>query len=120
VPSVEPLMQALSQHPGAGRIQVHQERRGPDFVRSCADSITLNCIAPGHVGGSGMSLVTARPLPGPEQERHRVDTENQMLEPRRMVAPEEVAGALLYLVGPYAGRVTGTVMHVNGGSYLPA
>ncbi len=85
-----------------------------------AHGITLNCIAPGHVSGSGMSLVIGQPRPGREQEQHRVDTENQILEPRRMVTPEEIAGALLYLVGPHAERVTGTVMHVNGGSYLPA
>ena len=82
--------------------------------------ITVNCIAPGHVSGSGMSLVIGQPMPTPEQEQHRIDTENQILEPRRMVTPQEIAGALLYLVGPHAERVTGTVMHVNGGSYLPA
>jgi 3-oxoacyl-[acyl-carrier protein] reductase len=85
-----------------------------------ADGITLNCVAPGHVSGSGMGLVIGQPLPSREREQHRIDTENQILEPRRMVTPEEIAGAVLYLVGPYAARVTGTVMHVNGGSYLPA
>jgi 3-oxoacyl-[acyl-carrier protein] reductase len=85
-----------------------------------AAGITLNCIAPGHVSGGGMSLVIGQPLPSREREQHRIDTENQILEPRRMVTPEEIAGAVLYLVGPYADRVTGTVMHVNGGSYLPA
>jgi 3-oxoacyl-[acyl-carrier protein] reductase len=82
--------------------------------------ITLNCVAPGHVSGPGMSLASGLPIPSPEQIQHRIDTENQILEPRRMVSPDEIAGAVLYLVGPYADRVTGTVMHVNGGSYLPA
>ena len=85
-----------------------------------ADGITLNCIAPGHVSGSGIGLVHGHPMPTPEQEQHRIDTEHQILEPHRMVTPEEIAGAVLYLVGPYAERVTGAVMHVNGGSYLPA
>jgi NAD(P)-dependent dehydrogenase (short-subunit alcohol dehydrogenase family) len=67
-----------------------------------------------------MSLARGLPMPTPEQESQRVATENQILEPRRMVTPAEIAGAVLYLVGPYAERVTGTVMHVNGGSYLPA
>ncbi len=85
-----------------------------------ADGITLNCIAPGHVSGSGIGLVQGHPMPTPEQERQRINTEHQILEPHRMVTPEEIAGAVLYLVGPYAERVTGAVMHVNGGSYLPA
>jgi NAD(P)-dependent dehydrogenase (short-subunit alcohol dehydrogenase family) len=85
-----------------------------------ADGITINCVAPGHVSGSGLGLAGGYPLPSPEQEQHRIDTEGQILEPHRMVTPQEIAGAVLYLVGPYAGRVTGTVMHVNGGSYLPA
>jgi 3-oxoacyl-[acyl-carrier protein] reductase len=85
-----------------------------------ADGITINCIAPGHVSGSGMGLASGHSLPSPDQEQHRIDTEGQILEPYRMVTPQEIAGAVLYLVGPYAGRVTGTVMHVNGGSHLPA
>jgi NAD(P)-dependent dehydrogenase (short-subunit alcohol dehydrogenase family) len=82
--------------------------------------ITVNCIAPGHVSGSGMSLASGLPVPSRQDIEQRIDTENQILEPHRMVTPEEIAGAVLYLVGPYAERVTGTVMHVNGGSYLPA
>jgi NAD(P)-dependent dehydrogenase (short-subunit alcohol dehydrogenase family) len=85
-----------------------------------SDGITVNCIAPGHVSGSGMSLASGLPVPSRQDIQQRIDTENQILEPRRMVTPEEIAGAVLYLVGPYAERVTGTVMHVNGGSYLPA
>jgi 3-oxoacyl-[acyl-carrier protein] reductase len=84
------------------------------------DGITVNCIAPGHVSGYGMGLASGLPAPTPEQIQRRVDTESQVLEPRRMVTPEEIAGAVLYLVGPYAERVTATTMHVNGGSYLPA
>jgi 3-oxoacyl-[acyl-carrier protein] reductase len=84
------------------------------------DGITINCVAPGHVSGSGMSLVRGRPMATAEEERQRVESEQQILEPRRMVTPEEIAGAVMYLVGPHAARVTGTVMHVNGGSYLPA
>ena len=85
-----------------------------------ADGITLNCVAPGHVSGSGIGLPYGQAVPTPEEERARVVSEHQILEPQRMVRPEEIAGAVLYLVGPHAERVTGTVMHVNGGSYLPA
>ena len=84
------------------------------------DGITVNCVAPGHTRGSGIGLPYGHPVPTPEEEKQRVGTEGQILEPQRMVEPEEIAGAALYLVGPHAARVTGTVMHVNGGSYLPS
>ncbi len=82
--------------------------------------ITVNCIAPGHVGDSGMGLAEGRPRPSDEELSQRIATEGQLVEPKRFVEPTEIAGALLYFVGPYSARVTGTVAHVNGGSYLPA
>jgi NAD(P)-dependent dehydrogenase (short-subunit alcohol dehydrogenase family) len=33
----------------------------------------------------------------------------------RLLKPEEIAGALLYLVSPAAGFVTGTAVAVDGG-----
>ena len=30
-----------------------------------------------------------------------------------------MAAAVLYFCGPYSGHVTGTTLHVNGGSYMP-
>jgi 3-oxoacyl-[acyl-carrier protein] reductase len=89
-------------------------------IETGSHGITVNCIAPGHVSDSGMNLVIGQPLRTREEEQHLAEIENQIIEPRRIVTPEEIAGALLYFVGPYAARVTGTVMHVNGGSYLPA
>jgi len=79
--------------------------------------ITVNAIAPGLVSGSGMlaggGAMTA------EEEAAASDAEGQVL-PLRYARPQEVAGALLYLVGPHSDRVTGMVMHVNSGSYFPA
>jgi 3-oxoacyl-[acyl-carrier protein] reductase len=77
--------------------------------------ITVNAIAPGLVSGSGMFGEV--PVMSPEDERKASEAEGQVL-PLRYVRPDEIAGALLYLVGPHAERVTGTVLHVNSGSYF--
>jgi 2-hydroxycyclohexanecarboxyl-CoA dehydrogenase len=42
-----------------------------------------------------------------------------MTTPMRPVYPEEVAGAVDYLVGPDAAIVTGTTINVNGGMVMP-
>jgi 3-oxoacyl-[acyl-carrier protein] reductase len=81
--------------------------------------ITVNCIAPGLVTGSGMGY-RGGIQPAPEQRQRQIQNEGQLVEPIREVHPDEIAGAVLYLVGPYSERVTGMVIHVNGGSYLPA
>lgn len=39
--------------------------------------------------------------------------------PARPVYPEEVAGAVAYLVGPDSASVTGTTINVNGGMVMP-
>jgi 3-oxoacyl-[acyl-carrier protein] reductase len=79
--------------------------------------ITVNVVAPGQVSGTGM--LADRPPLTPEEEARLGQAEGQVLPPRH-VRPDEIAGAVLYLVGPYSERVTGTVLHVNGGSYFPA
>lgn len=35
------------------------------------------------------------------------------------IQPDEIAGTLLYLVGPHSGRTSGMVVHMNGGCYFP-
>jgi NAD(P)-dependent dehydrogenase (short-subunit alcohol dehydrogenase family) len=80
-----------------------------------AFGITVNAIAPGLVSGTGMDPLLR--VLTPEEERMAGEAEGQVLPPRH-VRPDEMAGAFLYLVGPYSDRVTGTVMHVNGGSYF--
>jgi len=82
--------------------------------------ITVNCVAPGLVSGSGMAPSPNRPAQSPEARQRAIQGEGQLIQPVRDVTPDEIAGAVLYLVSPSAARVTGTVLHVNGGSYLPA
>ncbi len=37
----------------------------------------------------------------------------------RLATAEEVAGAVLYLAGPASSYVTGTILHIDGGLFLP-
>ena len=37
----------------------------------------------------------------------------------RLATPDEIAAAILYLAGPSAGYVTGTILHIDGGLFLP-
>ena len=37
----------------------------------------------------------------------------------RLATPEEIADAVVYLCGPSAGFITGTILHVDGGLFLP-
>jgi len=39
---------------------------------------------------------------------------------QRLGRPEEIAHALLYLLGPAAGYITGQTVHVNGGTHMAA
>ena len=81
-------------------------------------NITVNCVAPGLVEGSGMSGDPELNKPSPEEMLERSQNEGQALYPQRYITPAEIAGTWLYLVGPNAARVTGVTLHVNGGSYF--
>ncbi|TDC84238.1 SDR family oxidoreductase [Micromonospora sp. KC606] len=74
------------------------------------DGVTVNVVAPGYVAdteffGDGMTA-----------ERHaRLVTQTLV---GRAGLPNDIAGAVRYLVSPGAGYVTGQVIGVNGGSVL--
>jgi 3-oxoacyl-[acyl-carrier protein] reductase len=68
-------------------------------------NITVNCVAPGYM----------------ETEMTKGIDVHQMASIRRraplgLAEPEDAAGAVAYLLGPEAGRITGTVVTVDGGS----
>jgi NAD(P)-dependent dehydrogenase (short-subunit alcohol dehydrogenase family) len=70
-----------------------------------ADGITVNAVAP------GLTLVEATEyVPA---ERHRLYVEGRAIQ--RAQVPEDVCGAVLYLLSDAAGFVTGQLLAVNGG-----
>ena len=67
--------------------------------------ILVNAVAPGLIA----TVMTAE-LP--------LDKLKPLIPLRRAGTPEEVAGAVGFLLGPKAGYITGQVLAVNGGLYM--
>src|SRR5205823_489172 len=70
--------------------------------------MTVNAVAPGRID---TDMTRAR---GEEQRRALLE----QVPMGRLGAPEEVAGAVLFLVSPQADYITGETLHVNGGMYM--
>jgi 3-oxoacyl-[acyl-carrier protein] reductase len=83
------------------------------FTRSLARevasrNVTVNCVAPGYI-----DTEMTRALD--EGVRRRLA---ESIPLGRLGRPEDVAAAVLFLCGPGAGYITGSVLHVNGGMYM--
>lgn len=84
-----------------------------------APGIRANAVAPGAVrtdflrGGTGRLDAPGDPV--------RVDPEPYIrtVPMGRMAEPEDVAGPILFLLGPASAFVTGQVLHINGGTLTP-
>ena len=73
-----------------------------------AYGINVNCIRPGWVDTDA----TAK---APEEVRARAKQEIPL---GRTGKPEDIAGAVLFLVSPYADYITGQAIDVNGGLFM--
>jgi 3-oxoacyl-[acyl-carrier protein] reductase len=69
--------------------------------------VTVNAVAPGYIA-------TAMTEGLPEAVKKAF---LEMIPMKRMGAPEEVAGAVKFLLSDQAAYITGQVIHVNGGMY---
>ncbi|RVT84431.1 SDR family oxidoreductase [Rhodobacteraceae bacterium CCMM004] len=82
-----------------------------------APAVRVNAVAPGAVdtaflrGGTGRAAADA---PTVDTSAYAAATPMG-----RMAVPEDVVGPILFLLGPDAGFVTGQVVWVNGGNYMP-
>jgi NAD(P)-dependent dehydrogenase (short-subunit alcohol dehydrogenase family) len=71
--------------------------------------ISVTVVAPGYVETD----MAAEALAGPQGDARRAESPMG-----RVARPEEVAAAVLFLASPEAGFSTGTVVDVNGASFL--
>lgn len=86
-----------------------------------ADNIRCNLVSPGHVDTPFLRDSTSyspndwsTSIDNPENLRRRV----QGTPMGRMVQPEEIASAFLFLASDEAGMITGTNLQVDGGASL--
>ncbi|CAN7438897.1 3-oxoacyl-ACP reductase FabG [Trinickia sp. LjRoot230] len=70
--------------------------------------ITVNCVAPGFID-TDMTKALA------QEQQAALKTQIPL---GRLGSPEDIAHAVAFLASPFAGYVTGTTLHVNGGMYM--
>lgn len=83
-----------------------------------APEIRVNCVAPSAVetaflrGGTGRS---------DESAPSRFDTAGYgaAIPMGRIAQPDDITGPILFLLSDAAAYVTGQILHVNGGAYMP-
>lgn len=76
-----------------------------------SEGIRINCVSPGTVA----TEFVERMLDGFEDPVAERAALNARQATGRMVTPDEVAGAVLYLASPQSGSTTGTALDVDGG-----
>ncbi len=96
-----------------GRVHVSTSKAGIEgFTRGLAaeyakQGITVNCVCPGRIGGERSKTSNAMPDP-------------TLVPPvGHSGVPEDIAGAVHFLCLPGSGFITGHILHVNGGQFLP-
>ena len=83
------------------------------------DRIRVNAVCPGPVGETGMMNADLAKAADPKGEAQKfIDASPLARAFGRMIAPEEVAQAVLYLVSDFAAMVTGTSIAIDGGKSL--
>ena len=77
------------------------------------EGIRVNCVNPGTADTPWVERLLAQSK-DPVQEKALLNARQPM---GRLVTPEEVASAILYLADPSQGSTTGTILAVDGGMY---
>jgi NAD(P)-dependent dehydrogenase (short-subunit alcohol dehydrogenase family) len=75
------------------------------------EGIRVNCVCPGTVDTPWVGRLLAA-APDPAAERAALEARQAI---GRMVSPQEVARAIVYLASPRSGSTTGTALDVDGG-----
>lgn len=84
-----------------------------------ADKIRVNAICPGPVCDTGMMNADLAAADDPEAMKQGIIAASPLARAHgRMITPEEVAQAVLYLISDAAAMVTGTALAIDGGKSL--
>ncbi|HKA73979.1 MAG TPA: SDR family NAD(P)-dependent oxidoreductase [Xanthobacteraceae bacterium] len=85
-------------------------------VETAASGVTVNAVCPGYTDTDMVRDSVARLEQRTGRPRHEVLAEMLRHNPLgRLIRPEEVAAAVLFLCAPEAGAVTGATLTVAGG-----
>lgn len=83
------------------------------------DRIRVNCVCPGPVGDTGMMNADLDKAPDREAAIQQFIAASPLARAEgRMIRPEEVAEAIVYLASDAAAMVTGTAIAIDGGKSL--
>lgn len=84
-----------------------------------ADRVRVNCVCPGPVSGTDIMNDDLAAQPDPEAAARRSIAASPLAQANgRMMTPDEIAEAVLYLVSDAARMVTGTSLAIDGGKSL--
>lgn len=83
-----------------------------------APNVRVNCVAPAAVNTAFLRGGTGRSNEN-EPERLDIQAYARTIPLGRIGAPSDVSGPILFLVSDAAAYMTGQVLHVNGGAYMP-
>ncbi len=83
-----------------------------------APAVRVNCVAPSAVDTAFLSGGTGR---SDEAREPQFDASAYLstVPLKRLAQPDDVAGPILFLLSDAAKYITGQVLYVNGGSYIP-
>ncbi|MFJ5368481.1 SDR family NAD(P)-dependent oxidoreductase [Bosea sp. CER48] len=87
-------------------------------LETARSGVTVNAVCPGYADtdmvASGLDAITAKTGKSRELALAEMVKDNPQ---GRLIAPEEVAAAVLYLCGPGSDAVTGQSLLINGGEF---
>ena len=76
--------------------------------------INVNCVAP----GTALTKMVKHGFPTAEDQMREATTSGVITRPIRLAHPEEIAGAIVFLCGITSAHITGSTIHVNGGTFM--
>lgn len=83
-----------------------------------APHIRVNCVAPSAVDTAFLRGGTGR---SDENQEMRIDLNEycKQIPLKRIAKPADISGPILFLLSDSSRYMTGQVLHVNGGTYMP-